>query len=82
MEALDDLLDRDSSDGSGEISLWLTVTLNAFLTLRSTGEHSGHARGWIFDPENEFFQAVAEQLEFAPEVLRQRIKEALKRSRR
>jgi hypothetical protein len=78
---LDDLRNSGPDHLSGEIALWMAVTIDAIFTLRDGGGYPERARGWIEDPENIFFEAAAEQLECTPGGLRERIREALKRSR-
>jgi hypothetical protein len=75
---LDDLFDDEPAHESGEVSLWLAVTIDAILTLRDGGGYPERARDWIEDPGNIFFEAVAEKLDYTPEGLRDRIREALK----
>jgi hypothetical protein len=76
----DELLDSEPLQ-PGPIALWLTVTLDAFLTLKRI-RGADMARSWIFDPENFFFDAVADAIGYSPEGLRQRIQEALERARK
>lgn len=63
---------------SGFFALWLAVTIDAFFTLRDGFGSQEAARGWIEDPGNIFFEAVADQLGYEPAGLRERIREALK----
>ncbi|MGD0276815.1 MAG: hypothetical protein ABSB79_12335 [Syntrophales bacterium] len=73
------MLDSKPSNQSGVYMLWLAVTIDAFFTLRDGLGNEGMARGWIEDPDNIFFDAVCEQMEFSPDALRERIREALAR---
>ncbi|MGD0275388.1 MAG: hypothetical protein ABSB79_04930 [Syntrophales bacterium] len=75
----DFILDSKPSNKSGVYELWLAVTIDAFFTLRDGLGNEGMARGWIEDPDNIFFDAVCEQMEFSPDALRERIREALVR---
>jgi hypothetical protein len=77
---LDNLLDSEPAFRSGEDALWLAVTIDAFLTLRDGGGYQEMARGWIEDLGNIFFEAVSDRLGYAPDGLRERIREAVKRS--
>lgn len=77
---LGDLFDSEPAFRSGETSLWLAVLIDAFFTLRDGGGYQNMARGWIEDPDNLFFEAVADELGYSPAGLRERIREALKRS--
>ena len=65
-----------------ETGLWIAVTLDAFFTLRDGGAYQGNARGWIEDRENLFFNSMADRLGYDPDKLRERIREALNRSRK
>ena len=68
-------------DTSGEIAIWVAVTINAVLTRadnRLNGQ--GDARHWIDDADNGFFEAVADDAGFSAERLRQRIWDELARS--
>lgn len=76
---LEDLLDSKPAFRSGEIALWLLVTLNAFFALRDGDGCQELARGWIEDTENYFFEAMSNEIGFSSEGLRERIWEALKR---
>lgn len=73
-----DELTRDSSR-SPEFCLWLTVTLRAFEDLRN-GWAQKSAQEWIEDPENGFFEAVADEMGYEPDGFRERIREALARA--
>jgi hypothetical protein len=77
---LDDLLDSEPAFRSGEVALWMAVTINAFFTLRDGGGYQNMARGWIEDPDNGFFEAICDEIGYSAEGLRQRIREALERT--
>ena len=77
---LDDFLDSKPAFRSSEIALWLAVTLDAFFALRDGGGYQDMAQGWIEDPENFFFEAVCNEIGYSQDGLRDRIREALKRS--
>jgi hypothetical protein len=74
---LDFIQESKPSNQSGVYKLWLAVTIDAFFTLRDHLGNERMAREWIEDPDNIFFDAVCEQIEFSPEALRERIREAL-----
>jgi hypothetical protein len=80
MPDLDNLLDSEPAYRSGEVALWVAVLIDAFFSLRDHGGFQEMARGWIEDPQNIFFEAVADRLGYEPDGLRERIREALKRS--
>jgi hypothetical protein len=71
------ILDSKPSNQSGVYMLWLAVTIDAFFTLRDGFGNKTIARGWIEDPDNIFFDAVCEQMDFLPDALRERIGVAL-----
>ena len=73
----DFILDSKPSNKSGVYMLWLAVTIDAFFTLRDGFGNKAMARGWIEDPDNIFFDAVCEQMEFSPDAFREHIREAL-----
>jgi hypothetical protein len=75
----DFILDSKPSNQLGVYRLWLAVTIDAFFTLRDSSGSEHIAREWIEDPDNIFFDAVCEYMEFSPEALRERIREALAR---
>ena len=77
---LDDLLDSEPAFRSGEVALWMAVTIDAFLALRDGGGYQDMARGWIQDPDNGFFEAVCDEIGYSADGLRQRIREALARA--
>jgi hypothetical protein len=79
LPALDDLFDSDTAFRSGEIALWMAVTIDAFFALQDNGGNQEMARVWIEDPENHFFEAVCDELGYSSDGLRERIREALKR---
>ena len=76
---LDDPPDSEPAFRSGEVALWMTVLIDAVLTLRDGGGYQAMAWGWIEDQENPFFDAVADEMGYAPDALRERIREALGR---
>ena len=62
----------------GEIGLWLVVLIDAYEAIL-TDDKNKEARHFLLDP-NEIFDIVAMSLEYDdPEILRTRIKMALKR---
>jgi excisionase family DNA binding protein len=77
MYDLDAFLERGPSNHSGVFLLWLSVTISAFLDLKDGIGHQRIAMRWIFDENNIFFDAVCDQLGYAPDAVRQRIRKAL-----
>jgi len=75
---LDYLLENETSLRTGVYGLWLRVLLNSFISLKNGDEYSQGARSFLFD-ENPFFDLVADQLEYSPEGLRERIRKALEK---
>lgn len=67
---------------SGELALWLAVTIDAVFTLRDGLGYQERVRDWIEDQDNAFFEAVAEELGYEPAGLRERIREGLKGPKR
>jgi hypothetical protein len=51
---IEELLENRRSLRSGIFELWLSVTLDAILTLRDQGAYMAQARSWIADQENDF----------------------------
>jgi hypothetical protein len=78
----DDLFQAKSSFRTGELNLWLAVTIDAFLILKDGFGNKDTARDWIEDPYNVFFEAVCEEIGFAPDAFGERIREALRRGRK
>jgi len=70
---LDAIID-ESVTKSPEYRLWLTVTLDAVTSYLDW--HSSLAEIFIFDPDNQFFDFVANEIGYNPDNLRKRIKEA------
>lgn len=77
MTDLDTMPESKSPNRSGVYMLWLAVTIDAFFTLKDGLGNEAIARGWIEDPDNIFFDAVCEQMEFSPDAFREHIREAL-----
>lgn len=81
MDHLDvDIHHASPSLSSGELRLWLAVMLDAFISLRDQWGSEDLARQWIEDPENPFFEALADHLGYTPEAFRRRIRKALQRA--
>jgi len=76
---IDALLDIEISQGDGIFQLWLAVLLSAFFALKDGRDYAQGARDFIFG-NNPFFDFVADQMEFEPDGLRDRIKTALKKA--
>lgn len=70
---LDYLID-DSTNKNPCYKLWLTVLLDAVLSYIQRQCTLGES--FIFDPDNEFFDFVAETMGYSPDKLRNRIKKA------
>lgn len=73
---------NDSPGGleTGELRLWFAVMVDAFTSLREQWGSQETARSWIEDPENLFFEALADHLGYTPEAFRRRIRKALQRA--
>lgn len=73
---------RDASPLSGEARLWLRIFAEAFSALRESGcsARKRDAYEWIFDPRNDFFIMMCNELGFLPEWVRWKAVEALGRS--
>lgn len=66
----------------GVYGLWLRVVVLSVLELQEGRVGSSTAESFLFDPENAFFDYVAEQMGYEPEALREKIRRGLKRSGR
>ena len=75
-----DCHDSPGSLQTGELRLWFAVLVNAFVSIREGWGSQETARLWIQDPENVFFEAVADHLGYDSEGLRRRIRSALQRA--
>lgn len=75
-----DLL-QDHTPG-GIYGLWLRVVVLSVLELQEGRFSTSAAESFLFDLGNVFFDFVAERMGYEPEALRERIREALKRSGR
>jgi hypothetical protein len=74
---LHSLPDDEYFSQAGIYGLWLMVTFDAvnhLLQYRST-----LAETFLFDRSNQFFDAIAEGLDFEPDVLRDHIRKAARR---
>ena len=71
--------DLKQRDPTGCVFLWLHVLIDAVENLRAFGSRA--AEEFIFDEDNEFFDAVALYLGFSPEGLRDAIKNNLKKGK-
>jgi len=70
------LVEDESFSRGGIYGLWLRVTCDAcdnFINYRTTS-----AASFLFDRNNQFFDMVADQLEFEPDALRKKIKQAFR----
>ena len=65
---------------SGVYGLWLRVFLISVLELRR-GYGDTAAKAFLYDPENEFFDYVAECLGYEPDAMRERIRKTVKGGR-
>lgn len=65
---------------SGAVRLWFAVLVDCFISIRDGWGNQETARLWIQDPENVFFEAVADHLGYDSEGLRRRIRSALQRA--
>lgn len=64
-----------SLDGrSPELQLWVHVLVDSVVQIHRGWDVGGHARDWLLDPGNEFFEVAAEAVGYRPEVLRERVK--------
>ncbi len=79
---LDDLIREEPSLRGGIFGLWLRVFCLSFFDLKEGRFNSQAAEDFLFDPGNVFFDYVAEELGYQADGLRERIREALKRSGR
>jgi len=70
-------VEDECSSRSGVYGLWLRVTCDAYNNLFLYGTES--AEDFIFDRNNQFFDMVADQLNYEPDTLRKRIRQALDR---
>ena len=61
-----------------EFYLWLKITLISFATLKRGWGHRDLAEEWLFDPDNDFFVAVCDLLGIDDDIMRQRIRKALR----
>lgn len=77
-----DPISSDESPGipDGPLRLWFTVLVDCFISIRDGWGNQETARQWIEDPENPFFEALADHLGYDPEGLRRRIRKALQRA--
>lgn len=57
----------------GYYGLWLSVTVSAVRAIRRKGKGKELAIAFIKDPDNAFFEMVAEKLNLNPERLRNKI---------
>lgn len=73
-------LDDDPLPGEGAYRLWLQILVNSFLELRDGGCSRDPAESFLFE-ENIFFDAVCHELDYEPEIMRQRIRKALERAK-
>ena len=73
---LDAVLDCESSLKSGVYGLWLRVFTMSFFELQN-GRWPAGAESFLFDPENPFFDFVADGLGYESDNLRNRIRGAL-----
>jgi len=60
---------------SGAYRLWLAVTYSAVETLRKSSGKDERARSFLFDENNQFVEAVFDQLNIDPSVMRKRVRE-------
>jgi hypothetical protein len=74
MNLLPDDLRPDEPIRGGVYGLWLRVTTDAVVSYLEY--RSERARQFIFDPENQFFQMVCEQMGYETDAFRERIKVA------
>jgi hypothetical protein len=70
---IDEIIDADAGK-STEYRLWLTVTLDAVNSYKMYS--SKLAESYLFDPDNLFFDFVADGMGYEPAALRHRIKKA------
>ena len=70
-------LELEPSDKSPEYFLWLHVTLDAVETLKRYGYNKASS-DFLFDPENQFFILVCDELGYSPDILRTRISAMVK----
>lgn len=68
--------DLKQRDPTGYLKLWLHVTADAVENLRAFKSRS--AAEFIFDEDNEFFDAVALYLGFTPEGLRDALRKRIR----
>ena len=71
--------DLKQRDPTGYVFLWLHVLVDAVENLRRS--QSRAASEFVYDEDNEFFDAVALYLGFTPEGLRDAIRNNLKKGR-
>jgi hypothetical protein len=75
-----DAMEDENFSRSGIYGLWLQVTCEAcknFIRYRGT-----LAESFLFDRDNQFFDMVADQLNFEPDALRKGIRHEFRRRQR
>lgn len=72
---IDHLVDKSTAK-TPEYRLWLAVTLDAIHFLLNSRFPTTLSESFLFDPDNDFFNFVADGLGYSPDGLRERIKKA------